>query len=56
MTASDFEDLAGRDISDALADWRAAWNRNVDGLRDICDVLGLDYRTVLLREDNDVGI
>jgi hypothetical protein len=56
MPVSEFENLAGWGVSDPLAGWRAAWNWNVDGPRDIRDVLGLDYRALLLREDNDARI
>jgi len=55
LPVSEFEDLTGWGVSEALEKPAAAWDWNVDGLRDLCDVLGLDYRAVLLAEDGDAG-
>jgi hypothetical protein len=53
MTPAACEELVGWGVSDALDDWQVAWDWNVDGLRDICGLLGLDYRAVLLPGKND---
>jgi transcriptional regulator with XRE-family HTH domain len=43
MSLHEFEDYAGWDISEALADPELMWGYNLDALRDICTAADIDW-------------
>lgn len=43
----DFENMAGWELSEFLQNPKTAWGWNVDCLRDVCRVLGIDWLTAL---------
>jgi hypothetical protein len=49
LDADTLGDRLGWDIRALLADPEDLWNFNVDGLRDVCEGVGIDWLTVLPR-------
>ena len=50
-TAASFSESAGWDVEPALTDPKAIWNWCPDGLRDVCEALGVDWIRALPSQD-----